>query len=226
MATSRVRRLVCAALVCLAASPEWTPAQSQGGIPQPGNPVALDNEYVRVSRDAAPCASAAAPGCEDRVIVAMGDIELAVGNTRRKMKRGEVAVFKAGESYQPPAQGSYYEVAIKPGHPPVKSPPELIPPPMNLVVYEGTRFFIYEERLDRGDTRPRHSHSQRVELRANQGPQLQQWVWRGNEVQQIEPAVVNWREPVIHVVKNVGDMPLRNIIIEFRPEPPADAPSK
>lgn len=39
------------------------------------------------------------------------------------------------------------------------------------------------------------------------------------EIAQIEPAVVNWREPVVHVVKNVGDMPLRNLIIEFRPEP-------
>lgn len=138
-------------------------------------PVALDNPYVRVSRDAAPCASATAPGCEDRVIVAMSDIELGFGATRRKMTRGEVAVFKAGESYQPPAGGSYFEVAIKPNHPPVKSPPEMIPPEKNVMVYEGDRFFIYEERLDPGDTRPRHSHSQRVEIRINQGPLLQQW---------------------------------------------------
>ena len=196
----------------------------QGALPQP-NPMVLDNPYATVTRDAAPCAQAS-PACEDRVIVAMGDIELAAGSSRRKMKRGDVAVFKAGESYRLPSGGAYYEVALKPRRPPVKSPPELIPPPKNMMVYEGESFFIYEERLAAGDTRPRHSHSQRVEIRANQGPQLQQWVWRGAEISTLEPPVVNWREPVIHIVKNVGDMPLRNIIIEFKPEQPDGMPAR
>ena len=64
--------------------------------------VALENEYVRVTRDAAPCASATTPGCGDRVIVAMGEIELRFGKSRRKMIRGDIAVFKPGESYEPP----------------------------------------------------------------------------------------------------------------------------
>jgi len=195
-----------------------------GALPPP-NPVVLDNPYATVTRDAAPCAQASA-SCEDRVIVAMSDIELAAGSSRRKMRRGDLAIFKAGESYRPPAEGSYYEVALKPRHPPVKSPPELIPPPKNTMVHENERFFIYEEQLAAGDTRTRHSHSQRVEIRVNQGPQLQQWVWRGAEIAQVEPGVVNWREPVIHVVKNVGDMPLRNIIIEFRPEQPDGMPAR
>ena len=42
------------------------------------------------------------------------------------------------------------------------------------IVYEGERFFIYEERLAPGDTRERHSHSQRLEIRINQGPLLRQ----------------------------------------------------
>jgi len=67
------------------------------------------------------------------------------------MKRGEVAVFKAGESYEPPA-GAYFVVAVKPNHPPVKSPPEIIPPPKNMMVFEGAKFFIYEEKLEPGDT--------------------------------------------------------------------------
>jgi hypothetical protein len=29
---------------------------------------------------------------------------------------------------------------------------------------------------------------------------------------------VNWREPVIHIVHNIGDMPLRNFILEFIPQ--------
>jgi hypothetical protein len=184
----------------------------------PANPTVLENDYVRVSRDSAPCASAATPGCGDRVIVSMGELELVAGEQRRRMKRGDIAIFKPGESFTPPS-GAYFEVAIKPNHPPVKSPPELIPPPKNLLVFEGTKFFIYEEKLDPGDTRQRHSHSQRIEIRINQGPRLEQQIWRdGNIIQQEPPSIVNWREPVIHIVKNVGDMPLRNFILEFLPE--------
>ncbi len=202
--------LLCAALA--AAAPASAFAQGAAGS------VALENDYVRVSRDAAPCATAAAGQCEDRVILAMGDIELSTGSASRKMKYGEIAVFKAGESYQPPVGGKYFEVAIKPNHPPVKSPAELIPPPKNMLVFEGRKFFIYEEKLEVGDTRARHSHSQRVEIRLNQGPQLVQQIWRDGQAVQQHPPIVNWREPVIHEVKNVGDMALRNFILEFLPE--------
>ena len=30
--------------------------------------------------------------------------------------------------------------------------------------------------------------------------------------------MVNFREPIIHTVTNVGDMPLWNFILEFKPE--------
>jgi len=83
-------------------------------------------------------------------------------------------------------------------------------------VYEGERFFIYEERLAPGDTRERHSHSQRVEIRINQGPLLRQII-EGKDAPQEPPSVVNFREPIIHAVTNVGDMPLWNVILEFRP---------
>lgn len=179
---------------------------------------ALDNAYVTVSRDTAPCATAAPGRCEDRVLLAMGDIEIAVGTRKRRLSRGQIAIFKAGDSYTPPASGAYYEVAIKPGHPPVKSPPELIPPPKNVIVHQGAKFFIYEERLAVGDTRPRHSHSQRVEIRLSNGPMLHQWVWQGSDVKESEPSRVNWREPNIHEVRNIGDAPLRNFILEFMPQ--------
>ena len=179
-------------------------------------PTALENDYVLVSRNTAPCAVAAPGRCEDRVILAMGDIELRSAGNSRSMKRGQIAVFKAGESYEPPA-GAYFEVAVKPNHPPVKSPPELIPPPKNMMVFEGAKFFIYEEKLEPGDTRPRHSHSQRVEIRLNNGPMLHQWVYRDGNVTESEPAIVNWREPMIHMVKNIGDLALRNFILEFQP---------
>ncbi len=177
----------------------------------------LENDYVRVSRDEAPCAQAGTPGCAERVIVAMGEIDLRFGKVLRAMRRGEVAVFRAGESYRPPDAGAYFEVAIKPNRPPVKSPAEIIPPAKNTIVYEGERFFIYEERLAPGDTRDRHSHSQRVEIRINQGPLLRQII-DGKDAPQEPASVVNFREPIIHAVTNVGDMPLWNFILEFKPE--------
>jgi acetylornithine deacetylase/succinyl-diaminopimelate desuccinylase-like protein len=177
----------------------------------------LENDYVRVSRDEAPCAQAGTAGCAERVIVAMGEIQLRFGKVLRAMRRGEVAVFKAGESYRAPESGPYYEVAIKPNHPPVKSPAEIIPPAKNTIVYEGERFFVYEERLAPGDTRARHSHSQRVEIRINQGPLLRQII-DGKDAPQEPPSVVNFREAIIHTVTNVGDMALWNFILEFKPQ--------
>jgi hypothetical protein len=175
------------------------------------NAVALENDYVRVTRDVAACA-ATGPACGDRIVVAMGNIELA----GRKMKRGDVAVFKPTDSYALPSGGPFYEIAIKPNHPPVKSPAEMIAPDKNAMVYEGETFFVYEERLAVGDTRPRHSHSQRVEVRINQGPVVWQMV-EGRD-QPIEPPMVNFREAMIHTTRNTGDAPLFNIIMEFRPE--------
>ena len=40
---------------------------------------ALENDYVLVSRNIAPCATATPDKCEDRVILAMGDLTLTAG---------------------------------------------------------------------------------------------------------------------------------------------------
>ena len=186
------------------------------------NTVALENEYVRVTQDAAPCASATAPGCGDRVIVALGEIELRSGpasrKVTRKMTRGDIAVFKSGESYEPPTGGAFFEVAFKANHPPVESPREIIAPEKNAMRYEGDRFFIFEERLDPGDTRPRHSHSQRVVVQLNRTRLQQLPDGEPEVVRDIVPDRAAFNPPVIHTVKNVGDAPLRGIVIEFKPE--------
>src|SRR5262249_58628231 len=108
------RKLLAATLVCHAAA--VGAANGQAAV----NSVALENDYVRVSQNAAPCAAAASGTCEDRVIIAMDDISLKAGGSVRQMKYGQIAIFKAGESYEPPAGGAYFEVAVKPNHPPVK----------------------------------------------------------------------------------------------------------
>ena len=172
----------------------------------------FENDYVRVSRDAAPCA-AAGPGCGERALLAVSEFELA----GRRVKPGGVVVFKVGESHETPSSVAYFEIMVKPTRPPVKAPPEMIDAPNNLTLFDSPHFFIYEEILEVGVMRERHSHSQRIEIRINQGPQLSQRVWRDGKVTAMNSPIVNWREPTVHEVINVGDMALRNFILEFKP---------
>jgi len=181
------------------------------------NLAALDNDYVLVTRDAAPCAQAGVPGCGDRVLVALGELELRSGETRRTLARGDIAVFTSDQSYAVPSGGPYLEVAIKPGHPPAQAPGEIIAPEKNAVRYDGEGFFVFEERLAPGDTRARHSHSERVIVQLN-GTVLQQWPDGAAEMRvETVPDRVSFGRPVIHTVKNVGALPLRGIVIEFKP---------
>jgi hypothetical protein len=181
---------------------------------------ALENAYVRVMRNASVCASAQTPGCAtDRVIVALSQLDVNSINGTRRLERGDIVVFGPKESYVPPVGGAYFEVVLKPDRPRVLSPKELIPPEKNAIIHDGATFFVFEERLQPGDTRPRHSHSQRVVIQLN-ATRLQQWPEGEPEVlrdMRVDQAAFN--EPVIHVVKNVGDKPLRGIVIEFKPQP-------
>jgi hypothetical protein len=181
------------------------------------NLAALDNDYVLVTRDAAPCAQAGVPGCGDRVIVALGDVEVRSGDTRRVLARGDIAVFTAGQSYTAPSGGPYLEVAMKPDRPAAHSPGEIIAPEKNAVRYDGDGFFVFEEQLAPGDTRARHSHSERVVVQLN-ATVLQQWPDGAPEMRvETVPDRVTFGRPVIHAVKNVSDLPLRGIVIEFKP---------
>jgi len=183
----------------------------------PATALALDNDYVRVTRNAATCPQANMPGCGERVIVALDDIEIFVGYAKRNFARGEIIVFERERAFPPPV-GEFFEVVIKPDHPPVLSPPEIIPPEKNAMLYEGERFFVFEEKLAPGDTRARHSHSQRVVIQLNR-TRLQQWP-DGETEKFVEVPIEqpSFSPPVIHVVKNVGDAPLFGIVIEFKPQ--------
>jgi hypothetical protein len=135
------------------------------------------------------------------------------------MARGDIVVFERGQAYVAPASGEFLEVTWRPAYPPVESPSELIAPEKNSLLYDGARFFVFEEKLDPGDIRPRHSHSQRVVIVIN-ATRLQQWPEGQPELfrEQI-PDDVRFNPPVIHVVKTVGARPLRNIVIELKPAP-------
>lgn len=186
----------------------------QGGAP------AFENEHVRVTRNGAVCASTSTTECAThRIIVALSNVDVNSVRGTRRLTRGDIAVFEPKESFVQPVAGAYFEVVIKPKRPPVLSPKEIILPEKNAIVYDSDRFFVFEERLEPGDTRPRHSHSQRVVIQLN-ATTLQQWPEGGAEVlrdMRVDQAAFN--EPVIHVVKNVGTRPLRGIVIEFKPEP-------
>ena len=175
--------------------------------------IVLENDYVRVTSDVAPCASAPA-SCGDRVIVALGPLQLGT----RTMARGDVAVFVAGETHAPPTGGSYFEVALKPAHPPVQLPDTIIPPTGNVVRYDGAHFRIFEERLAVGEFRPRHSHPQRVVIQLNR-TRLKQIVDGQKEpvIRDIEPDRPTFNAPVVHTSETVGDKPLRGIVIELKP---------
>lgn len=180
----------------------------------------LDNDYVRVTRNASPCADAH-PGCGPRVIVALSPIAVAAprgrGGAVTRLVRGDIKVFRAEETYEVRGDGPYVEVSLKPNHPKVQAPPVLIAPEKNALLYDGETFFVFEERLAPGETRPRHSHSQRVVVVIND-TKLQQWPDGQPEVFRTEiPDDVRFNGPITHVVKTVGDKPLRNIVIEFKP---------
>jgi len=179
--------------------------------------VVLENDYVRVTENGVRCGAAKTTGCGDRVIVAKGDVTLTQGKSVRHLKRGDVVVFNTNESYAAPT-GEYWEVAWKPFHPPVQSPKELIRPAKNEVLFENSHFFVFEEKLAVGDTRARHSHSQRVVIQLNK-TKLHYWVDGEPESDRdITPDRPNFNPPAIHTVKCVGDLPLRGIVLELKPE--------
>jgi hypothetical protein len=174
------------------------------GITAADGPVVLENAHVRVTRNAAPCASGGR-GCGERVLVRLG----------RGPERGSVRVFERGERYSAPG-GEFLEVNIKSMRPAIASPPVIIPPDKNSIVYDSDDFFVFEEKLDPGDTRGRHSHRERVVIVVNR-TRLQQWPDGAPELFRDQiPDDVRFNAPVVHVVKTVGDQPLRNIVIEFK----------
>ena len=175
-------------------------------------PAAFENDYVQVFKNSAPCA-AAGPSCGERIIVALGTVVFG----GRQMGRGDIQVFKTGERYSSPKGGDYVEVVMKPVRPKVKTSSVTIPPDKNSMLYDGERFFVFEEKLQPGDTRARHSHNQRLVISLNE-TRLQQWPDGKPEIflDQI-PNNILFNEPTVHVSKNVGKNPLRGIVIELKP---------
>jgi hypothetical protein len=192
----------------VSAGSEWGPHSSLAARAD----ALLENEYVSVYKNSAPCAAAAA-SCSDRVVVALGSVEV----NERKMERGDVQVFKSGEREALPRGGDYLEVIIKPGHPrgipPGAGAP---PPPGNKVLYDASDYTVFAERMEVGEYSAPHSHNVRLAIFLNK-TQVQQWTDGKSEIRDLAPDVVMFRPAVIHASKDVGAVPISNILIEFKP---------
>lgn len=179
---------------------------------------AVDNGYVRVLRDTAACTAAHTPGYGTRVIVALTDLTIQSSRGMLRCRRGDAAVFPADESYTPPS-GRFFEVAFKTDPPPLLAPEQWLEPVKNTVTYEDPQIRVFEERLDPGDERPLHSHPQRVVVRLNEtrltDPRFPVSNRPGAGVQ--VPNTARFAEPVVHVVRNIGTVPLFNVVIELKP---------
>ncbi len=172
----------------------------------------LENDFVRVFKNSAPCAAASA-ACGERVVVALGPIEV----NGQKMQRGDIKGFNAGERYSPPKTGEFLEVAIKPTHPKVMPPSAGTPPPPgNKVLYDGKDFTVFAESMQPGEYSAPHSHNLRLAIFLND-TQVQQWTDGKEETRELLPDVVIWRPAVVHASKDVGTVPIRNLLIEFKP---------
>ncbi|MGA7796323.1 MAG: hypothetical protein WCA19_25110 [Candidatus Acidiferrales bacterium] len=172
----------------------------------------LENDYVRVFKNSAPCAMAAT-ACGERVVVALGSVEL----NGQKMERGDIKVFKAGERYTPPRSGDYLEVAIKPTHPKVMPPSAGTPPPPgNKILFDGKDFTVFAEKMQPGEYAAPHSHNLRLAIFLND-TMVQQWTDGKEETRELVPDVVMWRPAVVHASKDVGKVPISNLLIEFKP---------
>ena len=60
-------------------------------------PPLVDNAYVRVVKNAAPCADAGA-GCGRRIIVALAPTEVSADGGVRELNRGDIILFEPARS--------------------------------------------------------------------------------------------------------------------------------
>jgi hypothetical protein len=205
------------AVLALQTSAQSLPKTPDAGKSSPRDSVEFENPYVRVIRHGADGIPLKAEVLGTRVVVALTSTTVRSGGHARQLERGDVAVFRADESYEP-VNGEYFEVTLKKEHPALTAPEEWLEPTGNKVVYEDDQFRVFEERLEGGGERPLHSHAQRLVVRLNEvqltDPRFHEKPRPGSGVQ--VPNTVKFAEPIVHVVRNVSSIPLFNIVIEFK----------
>jgi len=177
----------------------------------------LDNEYVTVTKNVSNVGNSKEGVYSYRIIVALTNTKINSNKGVINLKRGETVVCSANDSYQL-LTGEYFEVSVKKNHPKPVAPRVWHEPGKNNTVFENDEFRIFEERLAPGGVRALHSHLERVVVRLN-NVQLTdpRFFPIGEEGKGIQvPNTVKFAPPMEHVVKNLGSIPLFNIVIEFK----------
>jgi len=179
--------------------------------------VEINNPYFLVLRNSSVNVVSDSAQVGKRVVVALNSVKINTGKELIQLERGQIAVFQAKEMYQVEL-GQFFEVSFKTNHPELKQPEEWIEPTKNTVIYDDAEIRVFEERLAPHDTREVHSHAQRVVVRLNlvqlTDPRFHDIPKPGTGIQ--VPNTVKYAEPVVHAVKNTSDIPLFNVVIEYK----------
>jgi hypothetical protein len=182
-----------------------------------GDSIEINNPYFFVLRNTNLQLETDTNHVGKRVLVALNHVEIRKSGKAIKLERGQIAVFHPKESYSV-LTGNFFEIGFKVNHPPLKVPEQWIEPTKNIVVYDDPELRVFEERLASGDTREVHSHAQRVVVRLNlvqlTDPRFHDKPKAGSGIQ--VPNTVKYAEPIVHAVKNTSEIPLFNIVIEYK----------
>ncbi|PTX98529.1 hypothetical protein [Opitutus sp. ER46] len=209
------RTLLCATVILAGLGvgfvARWANADLSRELTPPSGAALPTNAWVEVRRGGA----VAFPSRDRHVIIAESDFDAELNGAKRALRRGDVVLITPGQRWQAPARAAYLDVRIPSSHPPGRAAPHPIAPVKNVLRSTAPDFFVYEEQLLPGDSRPAHTHATRLvvvinatELRATSG-----------QVYAQVPGTVKFiTEPAIHeALTNIGPLPLRNIVIEFPP---------
>ena len=177
----------------------------------------FENQYVLVYKNNNVISKENISEIKYKIIVALSNLKLSTGKEKFKLVRGDVKVFSKEESYKI-LKGEFFEIGIKENHPVPETPSNWLEPEKNKTVFQNDDFRIFEERLGPKEERALHSHLQRLVVRLNNthltDPRFYPDGQEGKGIQ--VPNTVKFAEPVEHVVRNLSDVPVFNIVIEFK----------
>lgn len=177
----------------------------------------FENDYVVVYKNPLILNTVENTTIHNRIIVALSKVKIKSSKGILKIHRGEVSVFAENENYYS-IKGDFFEIKIKDNHPKPVLPEKWFEPKKNKIIFDNEDFRIFEERLGPKEDRELHSHLQRLVVRLNNthltDPRFYPNGQKGKGIQ--VPNTVKFAEPIVHVVRNLSNIPVFNIVIEFK----------
>ena len=171
----------------------------------------FENDFFKISKNSASSKSGT------RVVVALSELKIKIDQATTKIDRGQIHVLKNDEIAKL-SKGEYFEVLVKSNHPKLTPPESWLEPQKNTILYDDDQIRVFEERLEPGDKRKLHSHAQRIVVRLNEvkmtDPRYEESKVPGAGLQ--IPNTAKYAESVVHETKNLSQIPLFNIVIEYK----------